>query len=61
LDFHLIAEAKNPFAESGALEMTLANISVDHYPYHQHGKTGDLPLPSIAVFRFFETTLDQIQ
>lgn len=26
-------------AESGALQLTLANLSVDHYPYHEYGTT----------------------
>lgn len=26
-------------AESGALQLTIANLSVDHYPYHKSGSS----------------------
>ncbi|CAF0946667.1 unnamed protein product [Adineta steineri] len=40
LDLHIIADSETlsePLAESGALQMTIANLSIDHYPYHMSG------------------------
>ncbi|CAF4460629.1 unnamed protein product, partial [Rotaria sp. Silwood2] len=42
LDIHIIADSKifsSRLAESGALQITLANLSIDHYPYHQYGSS----------------------
>ncbi|CAF1624151.1 unnamed protein product, partial [Adineta ricciae] len=50
LDLHIIADSdvlkshlrlmmRDRIAESGALQMTIANLSIDHYPYHEAGST----------------------
>ncbi|CAF3325657.1 unnamed protein product [Rotaria socialis] len=41
-DIHIIADSdilSDRLAPSGALQVTLANLSIDHYPYHQHGSS----------------------
>ncbi|UJR30291.1 hypothetical protein I4U23_017829 [Adineta vaga] len=38
LDLHIIADSEilsDRIAESGALQLTIANLSIDHYPYHK--------------------------
>ncbi|CAF4550593.1 unnamed protein product [Rotaria sp. Silwood1] len=42
LDIHVTADSKmfsSRLAEGGALQITLANLSIDHYPYHQYGSS----------------------
>lgn len=42
LDLHIIADSEilsQRLAESGALQLTLANLSIDHYPYHEYGSS----------------------
>ncbi|CAF3619670.1 unnamed protein product [Rotaria sordida] len=49
LDIHIIADSKifksclqstsSRLAEGGALQITLANLSIDHYPYHEYGSS----------------------
>jgi hypothetical protein len=39
LDLHIVADASDRFVENGAVQMTLANVSFDHYPYHEFGSS----------------------
>ena len=41
-------------AESGALQLTLANLSMDHYPYHEHGNQRLIFIILIRSFFSFE-------
>ncbi|CAF1379368.1 unnamed protein product, partial [Didymodactylos carnosus] len=41
-DFHVVADVdvlSDRLAEGGALQMSIANLTVDHYPYHQFGSS----------------------
>jgi hypothetical protein len=44
LDLHIIADSDVPssadrLVENGALQLTIANLSIDHYPYHIFGSS----------------------
>ncbi len=35
LDLHIVADLADRLVENGALQVTIANLSIDHYPYHE--------------------------
>ncbi|CAF1022643.1 unnamed protein product [Didymodactylos carnosus] len=42
LDLHIVADSdvlSDRLAEGGALQLTIANLTFDHYPYHQFGSS----------------------
>ncbi len=38
-DVHIVADSTDRLMENGAVQMTLANVSIDHYPYHEFGSS----------------------
>ena len=39
MDFHIVADGSDRQVENGSVQLTLANLSIDHYPYHEYGST----------------------
>lgn len=39
LDLHIVADSTGRLVENGSVQMTFANLSFDHYPYHEFGSS----------------------
>ena len=39
MDLHIVADASDRLVDTGSVQLTLANLSIDHYPYHESGSS----------------------